>query len=38
VLLARFVFSLAVPWIIAANQIRGAVTKKNLANPQNTTA
>jgi glycosyltransferase involved in cell wall biosynthesis len=38
VLLARFVFSLAVPWIITANQIRGAVTKKNLANPQNTTA
>ncbi len=38
VLLARLVFSLAVPWIIVANQIRGAVTKKNLANPQNTTA
>jgi len=38
VLLARFAFSLAVPWIIVANQIRGGVTKKNLANPQNTTA
>jgi len=37
-LVARFVFSLAVPWIIVANQIRGAVTKKNLANPQNTAA
>jgi hypothetical protein len=38
VLLARFVFSLAVPWIIVVNQIRGSLTKKNPANPQNTTA
>jgi glycosyltransferase involved in cell wall biosynthesis len=36
VLLARLAFSIAVPWIITVNQIRGAVTKKNLANPQNT--
>jgi len=38
VLLARFVFSIAVPWIIAANHLRGGLTKKSLANPQNTAA
>jgi glycosyltransferase involved in cell wall biosynthesis len=35
VLLARMVFSILVPWIVAVNQIRGGVTKKHLANPQN---
>jgi glycosyltransferase involved in cell wall biosynthesis len=34
-LLARFLFSLMVPWIVAANQIRGSLTKKNLPNRQN---
>jgi glycosyltransferase involved in cell wall biosynthesis len=32
---ARFLFSVLVPWIIAANQIRGLVTKKNPTNRQN---
>jgi hypothetical protein len=35
VLLARLVFSIAVPWIITVNQVRGALTKKSLVNPQN---
>lgn len=35
ILVARLIFSLAVPWIIAINQIRGGLTKKNLVNPQN---
>ncbi|MGO9940250.1 MAG: glycosyltransferase [Terracidiphilus sp.] len=35
VLLARVVFSTAVPWIIAINQIRGALTKKEPGNAQN---
>jgi glycosyltransferase involved in cell wall biosynthesis len=35
ILLARFLFSLVVPWIVAANQIRGSLTKKNLPNRQN---
>jgi glycosyltransferase involved in cell wall biosynthesis len=32
---ARFLFSVLVPWIIAANQIRGLVTRKNPTNRQN---
>jgi glycosyltransferase involved in cell wall biosynthesis len=36
VLLARIVFSIAVPWIVAINQIRGSLTKKNPTNAQNT--
>jgi glycosyltransferase involved in cell wall biosynthesis len=35
VLLARLAFSIAVPWIITINQIRGALTKKNPTNSQN---
>jgi glycosyltransferase involved in cell wall biosynthesis len=35
VLMARLAFSIAVPWIITVNQIRGALTKKSLVNPQN---
>jgi glycosyltransferase involved in cell wall biosynthesis len=35
VLGARLAFSLAVPWIIAINQMRGGLTKKSLVNPQN---
>jgi len=35
VLLARLAFSIAVPWIITANQVRGALTKKSLVNSQN---
>ena len=35
VLLARLIFSFAVPWIVAVNQIRGSLTKKNPTNPQN---
>jgi hypothetical protein len=34
-LLARFVFSILVPWIVAANQIRGSHTKKSPPNRQN---
>jgi len=34
-LLARFVFSVLVPWIVAANQMRGAITSKSPANRQN---
>jgi glycosyltransferase involved in cell wall biosynthesis len=34
-LLARFVFSVLVPWIVAANQIRGAMTRQIPANRQN---
>jgi glycosyltransferase involved in cell wall biosynthesis len=33
--LARFAFSVAVPWIVAANQIRGRFTKKAQTNRQN---
>lgn len=33
--LARFAFSVAVPWVVAVNQIRGLVTKKALTNRQN---
>lgn len=32
---ARFAFSLAVPWVVAANHIRGLLTKKPLTNRQN---
>jgi glycosyltransferase involved in cell wall biosynthesis len=35
VLLARLAFSIAVPWIITVNHVRGALTKKSLVNPQN---
>jgi len=34
-LLARFVFSVFVPWIVAGNQIRGAITRRSPANRQN---
>ncbi len=34
-ILARFGFSVAVPWIVAANQIRGRFTKKAQTNRQN---
>lgn len=35
ILLARFLFSAMVPWIVAANQIYGLITKKNPTNRQN---
>ena len=35
VLLARLVYSIIVPWIVATNQIRGGLTKKNPTNAQN---
>jgi glycosyltransferase involved in cell wall biosynthesis len=34
--LARFAFSVAVPWVVAVNQIRGRFTKQPLTNRQNT--
>ena len=34
-ILARFVFSLAVPWVVAVNHIRGLFTSKPLSNRQN---
>jgi glycosyltransferase involved in cell wall biosynthesis len=34
--LARFAFSVTVPWIVAVNQIRGRFTKEPLTNRQNT--
>jgi hypothetical protein len=34
-LLARFLFSLVVPWIVAINQIRGGLTRTNPPNRQN---
>jgi glycosyltransferase involved in cell wall biosynthesis len=34
-LLARYLFSVVVPWVVAANQIRGSLTKKNPPNRQN---
>lgn len=37
-ILARFAFSLAVPWVVAANHIRGLFVTKQLSNPQNETA
>jgi glycosyltransferase involved in cell wall biosynthesis len=33
--LARFTFSLAVPWVVAVNHMRGLFTKKPLTNRQN---
>jgi glycosyltransferase involved in cell wall biosynthesis len=33
--LARFVFSLAVPWVVAANHARGLISKQKLTNKQN---
>ena len=36
-LAARMLFSLLVPWVVAWNQIKGAITKANLPNPQNLT-
>jgi len=38
VLLARLVFSLAVPWIVTVNQIRGGLTKRSSPNAQNSQA
>jgi glycosyltransferase involved in cell wall biosynthesis len=38
VLLARLVFSLAVPWIVTVNQIRGGLTKRSSPNTQNSQA
>ncbi len=38
VLAARVVFSMAVPWIVAINQLRGILTKRYLTNPQNARA
>jgi glycosyltransferase involved in cell wall biosynthesis len=34
--LARFAFSVAVPWVVAVNQLRGRFTKEPLTNRQNT--
>jgi glycosyltransferase involved in cell wall biosynthesis len=34
-LAARMLFSLLVPWVVAGNQIKGAITKRNLPNRQN---
>jgi hypothetical protein len=34
-ILARFIFSVAVPWVVAVNHIRGLLTKKPLTNRQN---
>lgn len=36
-ILARFVFSIAVPWVVAANHIRGLFITKQLSNYQNET-
>ena len=33
--LARFAFSVAVPWVVTVNQIRGRFTKQPLTNRQN---
>lgn len=33
--LARFAFSLAVPWVVAVNHMRGLLSKKHLTNKQN---
>lgn len=38
VLLARFAFSILVPWIVTASQIRGAFTRQNPTNTQNSQA
>jgi hypothetical protein len=34
---ARFVFSVAVPWVVAANHIRGLFSSEQLSNLQNRT-
>jgi hypothetical protein len=34
--LARFAFSVAVPWVVSVNQVRGRFTKQPLTNRQNT--
>jgi hypothetical protein len=34
--LARLAFSVAVPWVVAVNQMRGCFTKEPLTNRQNT--
>jgi hypothetical protein len=34
-LVARFAFSVAVPWVVAINQIRGLFTRQPLSNRQN---
>jgi len=34
-ILARFAFSVAVPWVVAVSQVRGCLSKKQLTNPQN---
>jgi hypothetical protein len=34
---ARFVFSLALPWVVSANHIRGLFTAQQLSNRQNAT-
>jgi len=34
-ILARFAFSIAVPWIVAVNQVRGRLSKERLTNKQN---
>jgi hypothetical protein len=38
VLAARLLFSLAVPWVVTWNHLRGSITRKNLPNRQNLTA
>ncbi len=38
ILMARLLFSIMVPWIVTANQIKGAWTKKNPMNAQNAKA
>lgn len=37
-ILARFVFSLAVPWVVAINHTRGLFLTRQMSNPQNETA
>lgn len=37
-IVARFVFSVAVPWVVAVNQIRGRFSRKPLSNRQNVQA
>ena len=34
-ILARFAFSVAVPWVVASNHVRGLLSKKRLTNKQN---
>jgi glycosyltransferase involved in cell wall biosynthesis len=37
-IIARFAFSVAVPWVVAVNQIRGCFSRKPLSNRQNVRA